>query len=308
MTDASTDAHLDNEALKSFLAECQERVEQTLEQLLPAATDPPASLHEAMRYAVLGGGKRVRPTLVYAGARAVDVGPARVDRAAAALELIHAYSLVHDDLPAMDDDDLRRGRPTCHKVYGDATAILVGDALQTLSFQALASDTTLGDDPAARLRMIDTLARAAGCKGMVGGQSLDLESEGKQLDLVQLENIHIHKTGALIRAAVNMGALARPDLDRARAEALDHYAKCIGLAFQIQDDLLDVEGDTAIIGKQSGADAAHDKATYPALMGIGPAHEAANDLVADALKSLELFDDGADPLRWIAAYIVSRDR
>jgi farnesyl diphosphate synthase len=156
--------------------------------------------------------------------------------------------------------------------------------------------------------MIDSLARAAGSKGMVGGQSLDLESEGKPIDLVQLENIHIHKTGALIRAAVNMGALSRSDLDPVRAEALDHYAKCIGLAFQIQDDLLDVEGDTAVIGKQSGADAAHDKATYPALMGIGPAREAANDLVADALKSLELFDDGADPLRWIAAYIVNRDR
>jgi farnesyl diphosphate synthase len=302
------DASPNDQALKTFLADCQERVEQTLEGLLPAGEDPPASLHGAMRYCVLGGGKRVRPTLVYAGARAVGVGPARVDHAAAALELIHAYSLIHDDLPSMDDDDLRRGRPSCHKAYDEATAILAGDALQTLAFQALASDPALGDDPAARLRMIDSLARAAGSKGMVGGQSLDLESEGKPIDLVQLENIHIHKTGALIRAAVDMGALSRPDLDPVRAEALDHYAKCIGLAFQIQDDLLDVEGDTAVIGKQSGADAAHDKATYPALMGIGPAREAANDLVDDALKSLELFDDGADPLRWIAAYIVNRDR
>jgi len=301
-------AQINNDALTLFLADCQERVEQTLERLLPGADDPPASLHAALRYSVLGGGKRIRPTLVYAGARAVGVGPARVDHAAAALELIHAYSLIHDDLPSMDDDDLRRGRPSCHKAFDEATAILAGDALQTLAFQALASDPTLGDDAAARLRMIDSLARAAGSKGMVGGQALDLESEGRQLDLVQLENIHIHKTGALIRAAVNMAPLSRSDLETPRAEALDHYAKCIGLAFQIQDDLLDVEGETAVIGKLSGADAAHHKATYPSLMGNGPAHEAANDLVSDALKSLELFDEGADPLRWIAAYIVNRDR
>jgi len=299
---------LDQAALKTFLADCRARVERTLEQLLPAAEQPPVSLHGAMRYSVLGGGKRVRPTLAYAAARAVGVGPARVDHAAAALELIHAYSLTHDDLPAMDDDDLRRGRPSCHKAYDEATAILAGDGLLTLAFQALASDPALGDDAGARLRMIDSLARAAGSKGMVGGQSLDLESEGKELNLVELENIHIHKTGALIRAAVNMGALACPGLEAARAEALDRYAKCIGLAFQIQDDLLDVEGDTVVIGKRSGADAAHVKATYPSLMGARAAREAANDLVTDALTSLESFGEGADPLRWIAAYIVARDR
>jgi len=296
------------QALKAFLADCQRRVEVTLERLLPAADTPPSRLHEAMRYAVLGGGKRVRPTLTYAAAKAVGVEPGSVDTAAAALELIHAYSLIHDDLPAMDDDDLRRGRPSCHKAFDDATAILAGDALQTLAFQALASDLELRVDAATRVRLIDNLARAAGSRGMVGGQALDLESEGRMLDLVMLENIHIHKTGALIRASVNMAALACPDLDPARAEGLDHYAKCVGLAFQIQDDLLDVEGETAVIGKQSGADAAHAKATYPSLMGIGPAHEAANDLVADALRSLEGFDAGADPLRWIARYIVSRDR
>jgi farnesyl diphosphate synthase len=295
-------------ALKPFLSACQARVESTLERLLPAADTPPLDLHEAIRYAALGGGKRVRPTLAYAAARAVGVDQGMVDTAAAALEMIHVYSLIHDDLPAMDDDDLRRGRPSCHKAFGEATAILAGDALQTLAFHVLATDPEFAGDAAMRVAMIANLARASGSLGMAGGQALDLESEGKTLDLVMLENIHIHKTGALIRASVNMGALACPGLAIERAEALDHYAKCIGLAFQIQDDLLDVVGDTAVIGKQSGADAAHEKATYPSLMGIGPAHEAAADLVEDALKSLEPFDEGADPLRWIARYIVSRDR
>jgi farnesyl diphosphate synthase len=261
-----------------------------------------------MRYAVLGGGKRVRPTLAYACARAIGAPLELVDTAACAVELIHAYSLVHDDLPAMDDDDLRRGRPTCHKAFDDATAILAGDALQTLAFQILADDPHFPGDSAARVRMIANLARAAGCRGMVGGQILDLEAEGRQLDLTMLENIHIHKTGALIRASVNMAPLAVSDLDPAQSNALDHYAKCVGLAFQIQDDLLDVEGDTETIGKQSGADESHNKATYPSLMGIGHAHEAAENLVSEALKSLDGFNDGADPLRGIASYIVHRDR
>jgi farnesyl diphosphate synthase len=295
-------------ALRTFLTDCQARVETTLERLMPAADTSPNRLHEAMRYAVLGGGKRVRPTLAYAAAKAVGIEPDWVDTPAAALEMIHAYSLIHDDLPAMDDDDLRRGRPSCHKAFDEATAILAGDALQTLAFQALASDAQFPGDGPMRVAMIENLARAAGSIGMVGGQALDLESEGRELDLVMLENIHIHKTGALIRASVNMAALARPDLSRPLAEGIDHYAKCIGLAFQIQDDLLDVEGETAIIGKQSGADAAHAKATYPSLMGLGPAHEAAEDLVTDALESLSGFGEGADPLRWIARYIVSRDR
>ncbi len=294
--------------LQHFLQDCQARVLATLEPVLPAAEQPPTRLHQAMRYAVLSEGKRVRPTLVYAGAKALDLEPERVDAGAAAVELIHAYSLIHDDLPAMDDDDLRRGRPSCHKAFDEATAILAGDALQTLAFGLLAQVDSAGVNDSARLRMIAALARAAGSIGMAGGQALDLESEGSQLDLVMLENIHIHKTGALIRASVQMAALACPDLEPAKANALDHYAKCIGLAFQIQDDLLDVEGDTDIIGKQSGADAAHEKATYPSLMGIGPAHEAANDLVSDALESLSGFSEGADPLRWIASYIVSRDR
>jgi len=295
-------------ALRAFLSDCQQRTETSLERLLPAADTPPIRLHQAMRYAVLGGGKRVRPTLAYAAARAVGVEPALVDTAAASLEMIHTYSLIHDDLPAMDDDDLRRGRPSCHKAFDEATAILAGDALLTLAFQVLATDAEFAGDAAMRIAMIGNLGRGSGSLGMAGGQALDLESEGKDLNLVMLENIHIHKTGALIRAAVNMGALASPGLSAERAEALDHYAKCIGLAFQIQDDLLDVEGETAVIGKQSGADAAHQKATYPSLMGIGPAHEAAADLVDDALASLQPFGDGGDPLRWIARYIVSRDR
>jgi geranylgeranyl pyrophosphate synthase len=298
----------DASRLQTFFTECQMRTEEALERMLPAAQQPPSQLHQAMRYSVLGGGKRIRPTLAYATARALGLEPERVDAGAAAVELIHAYSLIHDDLPAMDDDDLRRGRPSCHKAFDEATAILAGDALQTLAFSTLALAPMAGVDDAARVAMVGALARAAGSIGMAGGQALDLESEGAQLDLVMLENIHIHKTGALIRASVQMAALASPVPDDAKASALDHYAKCVGLAFQIQDDLLDVEGETATIGKQSGADAAHDKATYPSLMGVGPAHEAANDLVADALNSLEAFDANADPLRWIARYIVSRDR
>ncbi len=298
----------DASRLQRFLQDCQARVERTLERTLPAAEQPPTQLHQAMRYTVLGEGKRVRPTLAYAGAKALGLEPERVDAGAAAVELIHAYSLIHDDLPAMDDDDLRRGRPSCHKAFDEATAILAGDALQTLAFGVLAQDGGAGVDNGAHLQMVAALARAAGSIGMAGGQALDLESEGSALDLVMLENIHIHKTGALIRASVQMASLACPGLEPAKADALDHYAKCIGLAFQIQDDLLDVEGDTDVIGKQSGADAAHAKATYPSLMGIGPAHEAADDLVTDALERLSGFGEGADPLRWIASYIVSRDR
>ncbi|MBK5940082.1 (2E,6E)-farnesyl diphosphate synthase [Halochromatium roseum] len=294
--------------LQTFLKDCQARVERTLDRGLPAAEQPPKRLHQAMRYAVLSEGKRVRPTLAYAGAQALGLAAERVDAGAAAVELIHAYSLIHDDLPAMDDDDLRRGRPSCHKAFDEATAILAGDALQTLAFGLLAEDKNGDTSDSARVQMIAALARAAGSIGMAGGQALDLESEGSELDLVMLENIHIHKTGALIRASVQMAVLACPDLEPEQANALDHYAKCIGLAFQIQDDLLDVEGDTDVIGKQSGADAAHEKATYPSLMGIGPAHEAANDLVTDALESISRFDEGADPLRWIARYIVNRDR
>lgn len=295
-----------DQSLAAFFAACQNWVEQTLTARLPPASQPPARLHEAMRYAVLGGGKRVRPILTYASAQAIGTAAERVHAAAAALELIHAYSLVHDDLPAMDDDDLRRGRPTCHKAFDEATAILAGDALQTLAFEILAADTT--NEPAIRVRMIEHLALAAGSRGMAGGQALDLAAEGQEIDQAMLENIHIHKTGALIRASVVLATLTQPELAPERAAALDHYAKCVGLAFQIQDDVLDVTGDTAVTGKRSGQDHIHEKATYPALLGLEAAREAARHLVEHACASLETFDERADVLRGIAAYIIGRDR
>ncbi len=294
--------------LKTFLDTCGQRIEAALNAWLPPEQIPPARLHQAMRYAVLGGGKRVRPTLVYATAEAIGLLPEDVNTIACAVELIHAYSLIHDDLPAMDDDDLRRGRPTCHKVFGEAIAILAGDALMTLGFLVLARDDALPGGAKARLAMIDTLAWAAGSRGMAGGQAMDLDAEGRDIDLTTLENIHIHKTGALIRASVRMASLADPGLAPDLAERLDHYAKCLGLAFQIRDDILDIEAPTAILGKTKGKDQAQDKATYPALMGLEAARQAATDLMNEALASLDPFDARADPLRWLAGYIVQRDR
>ena len=294
--------------LTQFLAACGQRIETALEAWLPPEQAPPAKLHRAMRYAVLGGGKRVRPTLVYATAAAVGLAPGEVNAIACAVEMIHAYSLIHDDLPAMDDDDLRRGRPTCHKAFDEATAILAGDALMTQAFLVLARDETLTVGPEARLAMIDRLAWASGSRGMAGGQAMDLEAEGQEIDLITLENIHIHKTGALIRASVNMASQAAPDLTPDLAERLDRYAKCLGLAFQIRDDILDIEAPSEILGNTHGKDQAQFKATYPALMGLDGARQAATDLVAEALVSLEPFDAKADPLRWIALYIVQRDR
>jgi geranylgeranyl pyrophosphate synthase len=296
---------MSQDQLEPFMRRCRARIESVLDRALPAANAEPKRLHAAMRYAVLGTGKRVRPVLAYAAADAAGVPWDKLDAPAAAVELIHAYSLTHDDLPALDDDDLRRGRPTCHKAFDEATAILAGDALQTLAFGVLAEDTR--SDPAVRIRMAALLAEISGTAGMVGGQALDLASEGRQLDLAELKNVHRHKTGALIRASVNMAALASGALSGAQTDALEHYADCIGLAFQIQDDLLDVEGDTAVIGKASGADAAHDKATYPSLLGVAAAHAAAAELIDSALAALGHFDAGADPLRWIARYIVNRD-
>lgn len=292
--------------LRALLAQSQQRCEAALERCLPAADLQPARLHSAMRYAALGAGKRIRPTLVYATAGAIGLAPEMVDSAACAVELIHAYSLVHDDLPAMDDDDLRRGRLTCHKAFDEATAILAGDALQTLAFQVLARDEAL--PPAVRVAMIAALAQASGSRGMAGGQAMDLAAESQPPDLALLENIHIHKTGALIRAGVRMATLAKPDLAPQIAERLDRYAKCLGLAFQIRDDILDVEGDSSVIGKTGGKDQAQEKATYPALMGLGPAREAAEGLIGDALASLADLGAGAQPLRQVAEYMVQRDR
>jgi farnesyl diphosphate synthase len=283
-------------------------VEATLDHWLPPATTQPERLHAAMRYATLGEGKRVRPILVYATGRALGIPPEQLDGPACAVELIHAYSLVHDDLPAMDDDDLRRGQPTCHKAFDEATAILAGDALQTLAFKVLSRDPRLPVDNAVRLQMIDTLALASGSRGMAGGQAIDLESVGRELDVVQLENMHIHKTGALIRASVRLGALACPDADPARVEGLDRYAKCIGLAFQVQDDILDIEGDPESTGKARGMDQAKSKPTYPALLGLEESREKAQLLRQEALDSIASLDERAEPLRWLADYIVSRKR
>lgn len=292
--------------LKSLLGEYQVRVETALDHWLPKAEIAPITLHEAMRYSVLDGGKRVRPFLVYAGGRALGVSLNALDGPAAAVELIHAYSLIHDDLPAMDDDDLRRGKPTCHKAYGEAMAILAGDAIQTLAFHILAHDPKIDTPAERRLRMVENLAQASGSRGMCGGQAIDLEAVGQTLDLPALENMHIHKTGALIRSSVTLGALTCESADEEVLKRMDHYAKCIGLAFQIQDDILDIESDTETLGKPQGSDVASDKPTYPALLGMDGAKERARDLRDEAISSLESLDERADPLRWMADYIISR--
>jgi farnesyl diphosphate synthase len=295
-------------AFQVFLGDCRGRVERALDRWLPSETTPPAALHAAMRYATLGDGKRVRPVLVYAAGRALRADPDCLDGAACAVELIHAYSLVHDDLPAMDDDDLRRGRPTCHRVYGEATAILAGDALQTLAFRVLCEDDALCIDRGDRLRMIAEITHASGSRGMAGGQALDIQATRQEIDLAQLENLHIHKTGALILASVRLGALAAGAGRDERLPGLERYAKCIGLAFQVHDDVLDVEGDTAIIGKTRGKDAAANKATYPALIGLEASRDMARRLVEEALDNVSTFDQNADPLRQLARYIVHRRR
>lgn len=290
------------ERIESYRA----RANQALEQHLPVADLHPTDLHGAMRYAVLGGGKRIRPILVYSAGTAVGAALDALDGPACAMEFIHAYSLIHDDLPAMDNDDLRHGQPSCHKTFGEALAILAGDALQALAFQVIGQDSAMVADPAIRLRMLNILAQAAGSRGMVGGQAIDLAAVGRELSLVELENMHIHKTGALIRASVLLGALSQPQVEPTLLECLDRYAKCIGLAFQIRDDILDVIGDTVTLGKTTGADRALNKPTYPALLGLDGARQHARNLCDEALASLEPLGGEADPLRWIAGYIVER--
>ncbi len=290
------------EAIKQYRA----RAERALDARLPATDLHPSDLHQAMRYAVLGGGKRIRPVLVYSAGAAVGAALESLDGPACAVEFIHAYSLIHDDLPAMDNDDLRHGQPTCHKAFGEALAILAGDALQALAFQVLGQDPTVVSDPIIRLRMLGLLAQAAGSRGMVGGQAIDLAAVGRELTLAELENMHIHKTGALIRASVLLGALSRPEVEPAALERLDRYAKCVGLAFQIRDDILDVIGDTATLGKTQGTDRALNKPTYPELLGLDGAREHTRLLCQEALASLEPLGLEAEPLRWIANYIVER--
>jgi len=289
-----------------FLADCRERVGSCLDETLPAESIAPTRLHAAMRYATLGDGKRIRPVLVYAAGRVCGAPKERLDIAACAVELIHAYSLVHDDLPAMDNDDLRRGRPTCHKAFDEATAILAGDALQTLAFRLMAHAPMSGLAATTRLQMIDELALAAGCRGMVGGQALDIDAVGRELTVAELENMHIHKTGALIRASVRMGTLSADSPSEPTVSQLDHYAKCIGLAFQVQDDILDVAGETKQLGKTRGKDAADNKPTYPALLGLGGARDMARQLFQEALDSIADLGEDADTLRDLARYIAQR--
>ncbi len=283
------------------------RVERALDRWLPGEAINPPRLHAAMRYAVLDGGKRIRPLLVHAAGHACGAPEDRLDAPAVAVELIHAYSLVHDDLPAMDDDDLRRGKPTCHRAFDEATAILAGDALQALAFHVLAHglDTAIPADR--RLAMLDELAVASGSRGMAGGQAMDLAATGREPNVAELEDLHIHKTGALIRASVRLGALCAIERDDDTLHRLDHFAKCIGLAFQIRDDILDVEGDTNTLGKQTGVDQALGKATYPALLGLDEARAEADALYREALDSLEPLGDAADMLRWLGRYIVERN-
>lgn len=281
--------------------------EKSLDKWLPAEIITPVLLHQAMRYSVLNGGKRIRPILVYAAGYAVAADEAALDAAASAIEFIHAYSLIHDDLPAMDNDDLRRGKPTCHKAFNEAQAILAGDALQSLAFHTLARGLPHSIPAQQKIDIIDTLAVASGSRGMAGGQAIDLASVGKSLNIAELEDMHVHKTGALIRASVKMGALCQPNIDKEQLKKLDHYAKCVGLAFQIQDDILDVTSDTETLGKTQGADMALNKPTYPSLLGLEGAREMAAELHKDAQDSLSIFAEKAEPLRWLADYIVKRD-
>ena len=282
------------------------RMEHALDARLPPADAVPTRLHEAMRYSVLGGGKRIRPALLFATARTLGLTEDEVEAAACAVELIHVYSLVHDDLPAMDDDDLRRGRPTCHKAYDEATAILVGDALQPLAFQLLARDASLPQAPAVRLRLIDMLSEASGTFGMAGGQAIDLEVQGRKLDVAAVEDMHARKTGAIISASVLMAAACAPDLPPARYEALARFAAAIGLAFQIQDDLLDVLGDVSTLGKATGADREHSKPTHPSVIGIEASQERVHLLHDQALEALVPFGERAAPLRSLAHWLLSR--
>ena len=325
------------------LPDYRARVHAMLDRVLPPASQPPRRLHEAMRYAVLNGGKRIRAILVIATGEALRADAGRLEPPACAVELIHAYSLVHDDLPAMDDDDLRRGLPTCHRAFDEATAILAGDALHTLAFEILVRAPIPGgvpapDDASASAdipawgsasgaspcsagvpavpasagaptsvgELVRTLADASGSRGMAGGQAVDFESVGRSLTLEQLENMHLHKTGALIRACVRLGALSAGAGDPEILARLDDYARCIGLAFQIRDDVLDVESDTATLGKTQGADIARKKPTYPAILGLEASRAHAHALHERALETLAPLGPDADPLRDLSGFIVSR--
>jgi farnesyl diphosphate synthase len=281
-----------------------ERIGQRLDRALPETSETPERLHEAMRYAVLNGGKRVRPLLVYATGECLDLDPGLLDAPAVAIELIHAFSLVHDDLPAMDNDDLRRGEPTVHRKFDEASAILAADALQPLAFSVMASAP--GIDERQIVALVQLIATACGSRGMTGGQSIDLSSEGKSLTRAELTQMHALKTGALIRASVMSACCLAPDLESEQRDALDRFARSIGLAFQIKDDILDVEGETGVIGKTAGADRILAKATWPSLFGLDEAKTRCNELLTDALEALDGVARDAGTLRWLARFIVER--
>ncbi|MDH3551774.1 MAG: polyprenyl synthetase family protein [Gammaproteobacteria bacterium] len=281
-----------------------ERVQEKLDSVLPPANRPPKRLHDAMRYAVFNGGKRVRPLLVYATGECLGLEEQALDAPAVALELIHAFSLVHDDLPAMDNDDLRRGKPTLHRQFDEATAILAADALQPLAFSVIADSGDI--QPTTRNKLVKLIADACGSVGMTGGQSMDLAAEGRSLSGEEIESMYSLKTGALIHASVVSAALLSAGLSTERESAIDAFGRTIGIAFQIKDDLLDVEGETETIGKHTGADQRLRKATYPGLVGISAARERCNALLRSALEQLDDFGADADSLRWLACYIVER--
>lgn len=291
-------------SFSDWMAQVQQRTEQALDQRLPAATLTPTRLHEAMRYTTLGGGKRVRPLLVFAAGQLAQAPIEALDTMACAIECIHVYSLVHDDMPCMDDDALRRGKPTVHVQFDEATALLVGDALQTFAFELISAPNVL-QDPAEQLRAAALLARASGSRGMAGGQAIDLASVGKAISRAELEFMHIHKTGALIRAAALLGALCG-NLTTEQHDKLDHYAKCIGLLFQVIDDILDASTDTATLGKTAGKDAANNKPTYVSIVGMSGAKNLAQELATEADTALADFGPAACRLRELTQYIVSR--
>ena len=309
MNDAADRAQEEPASADEFGAQLETwrvRMERALAARLPQPDLVPARLHEAMRYSVLGGGKRIRPALLFATALTLGLSEDEVEAAACAIELVHVYSLVHDDLPAMDDDDMRRGRPTCHKAYDEATALLVGDALQPLAFQLLAVDEALPASPAIRLRLIDLLAQAIGTFGMAGGQAIDLAVQGMRLDIGQVEDMHARKTGALIRASVLMAAECAPSLDTSLYGALNRFATAVGLAFQIQDDLLDLTGDALTLGKATGADSERAKPTHPAIIGIAASQQRVRLLHNQAISALAPFGERAQPLRSLAHWLLSR--
>ncbi|MCU7835825.1 MAG: (2E,6E)-farnesyl diphosphate synthase [gamma proteobacterium symbiont of Taylorina sp.] len=291
--------------LTELMQDYRQKVDKALDQVLKNTSNIAVELHQAMRYSTFNGGKRIRPLLVYLTGKALNCPAEHLDAPACAVELIHCYSLVHDDMPAMDDDDLRRGKATCHKQFSEAIALLAGDALQTLAFETLTHNNHLQDSQI--LQMIRALTQASGAAGMAGGQAIDLAATGSQvMSLDNLKIMHEHKTGDLIRASVQLGALSLINIDKNKLSALDHYAKNIGLSFQIKDDILDIESDTETLGKQQGADIELNKVTYPSLLGLDGAKKMAQECHQKALQSLKNFDHNADPLRSLSEYIITR--